>query len=244
MITIKNPHSLRAALKNRPGDIKKISASPRYKSLLDRKEKNDPWCEVLLAAKSEKIPIQFEMIKKNDSDGRSETVTAQVLEKQPVSLEKLFQNIDPNKPSIYLALDCIQDPQNLGSIFRTASFFDIKGILMTEERSCSLTSTVYDVASGGVESISFAIETNLKQAIDAAKASHLWVLGTSEHAKDSLFKLTADRPWLLVLGNEEKGLRQLTQKSCDMMCTIPQKGEVSSLNVSVAAAISISHFSK
>jgi 23S rRNA (guanosine2251-2'-O)-methyltransferase len=143
---------------------------------------------------------------------------------------------------VWLALDSLQDPQNLGAIFRSASFFGVKGIIMTTERSAPMTSVVYDISCGGVESIPFVPVINLQRAFEKAKESGLWILGTSEHARDSVKKIESDRPWLLVVGNEEKGIRRLTEESCDMMCTIPTHSKgVTSLNVSVATGILLSH---
>ncbi|MCC7440021.1 MAG: RNA methyltransferase [Bdellovibrionales bacterium] len=132
----------------------------------------------------------------------------------------------------------------MGAIFRTAAFFGVKGILLTQERSAPLTGTAYDVASGGMEHVPFAIHNNLSRALDAAKDADLWILGTSEHAKESLSTLKKDRSWLVVVGNEETGIRRLTQERCDLVCSIPGSGAVTSLNVSVAAGILVAHFSR
>ena len=77
------------------------------------------------------------------------------------------------------------------------------------------------MASGGVEYVPFSVQTNLSRALDAAKDAGLWVLGTSEHAEKDLSAFSADRPWLLVLGNEERGMRRLTRDKCDELCRIP-----------------------
>ncbi|MGZ3699360.1 MAG: TrmH family RNA methyltransferase, partial [Bdellovibrionota bacterium] len=95
----------------------------------------------------------------------------------------------------------------------------------------------------GVETVPFTLQTNLQRAFEIAKDAGLWILGTSEHANDDLAKIERDRPWLLVLGNEEKGLRRLTEERCDVLCKITPKGAVTSLNVSVAAGIFISRLS-
>ena len=97
-----------------------------------------------------------------------------------------------------------------------------------------------------------ATSRSIKPAADAkgVTISHsiadegLWILGTSEHAHDNLDKIERDRPWLLVLGNEEKGMRRLTEESCDVLCKIAPQGKVTSLNVSVAAGIFISTLSR
>ena len=86
----------------------------------------------------------------------------------------------------------------------------------------------------------FAVEINLRRALDAAKAAGLWILGSSEHAERGIEEIPRDRPWLLVLGNEEDGLRRLTLETCDEVCRVaPQGAAVTSLNVAVAAGILI-----
>ena len=113
---------------------------------------------------------------------------------------------------------------------------------MTTERSAPMTATAYDISCGGVETVPFVQTVNMKQALDKAKEAGLWILGTSEHAKEPLNRVKKDRPWLMVVGNEEKGMRRLTEESCDVTCAIPNAGAgVSSLNVSVATGILLSH---
>ena len=138
---------------------------------------------------------------------------------------------------MWLALDCLQDPHNVGAILRTAAFFGIQGVLMTVDRSAPLSATVYDVAAGGVEYIPISIQTNLARAFEIAKECGLWVLGSSEHADTPLDEVPRDRPWLLVIGNEAKGIRRLTGDHCDTVCLIPRRGPLDSLNASVAAGI-------
>ncbi len=90
----------------------------------------------------------------------------------------------------------------------------------------------------------FAIEPNLARALAAARERGYWILGSSERAETPLDAVGADRPWILVLGNEEDGLRRLTLEACDEVCRIPSRGAVGSLNVSVAAGILIHHFTR
>jgi 23S rRNA (guanosine2251-2'-O)-methyltransferase len=143
---------------------------------------------------------------------------------------------------LFLALDCLHDPHNVGAIFRTAAFFGVAGIVVTRDRSAPLNATVYDVASGGLEFVPFSVQTNLRRALDAAKEHGVWVLGTSERAETDYTAVPLDRAWLLVVGNEESGMRRLTAEHCDMACRIPPQSTVTSLNVSVAAGILIARF--
>lgn len=247
-ILVKNPHSVLAALKTRPEAVLSIA-------LPGGPDAGPVWKEVAELSRQKRVPTH--RAEKEDfrpqshsrggeKEGRVGGAHAQIRDREPVSLQELFLPADSGGSDVWLALDQVQDPQNLGAIFRMAAFFGIKGILLTQDRSAALTGTVYDVSCGGVEYVPFSIEVNFQRAIEAAKKSNLWVLGTSEHAQEPYFRMNSDRNWLLVMGNEESGIRKLTEKSCDLMCTIPSasKAGVTSLNVSVATSVILSHLTK
>lgn len=238
-VFVRNPHTVMAALKRRPKEVLRIEISPNLRS--------DAWQEVIDLARKKGIAVSVSdrggsRAGKNehrtaDVGGREGASHAVLKELTGVSLQELFAPYDPKNHGLWLALDSLQDPQNVGAIFRAAAFFGIRGIVVTEERSAPLSETVYDVSSGGIECVPFSLVTNLKHALEEAKEKGLWVLGTSEHADEKLGAVDRDRSWLMVLGNEEKGLRRLTLESCDMTCSIPAFGEIGSLNVSVASGI-------
>ncbi len=227
-LILRNPHSILAALEARPQDVREV--------WVPSKALAGSWSQVVRLAQDRRIGVRS-----GEEGARMGLAGAKISEKEPISLEGLFQEARQRKngKGLWLALDSLQDPQNVGAIFRVAAFFEVQGILMTQERSASLTSTVYDVASGGVECVPFSIQTNLQRAFEKAKESGLWILGASEHATDDLKSIPRDRPWLLVIGNEEKGLRRLTGEACDVMCRISGTGKVGSLNAAVAAGILI-----
>ncbi len=248
VLVVRNPHSVLATLKTRPKDVVEICSGGDAEG----------WKTVQEEARRQKIqiksPATFDRGGKrgagagfnnnNEEIGRAGANWARIRAKEPVSLEELFAPAAMNNEAygLWLALDCLQDPHNVGAIFRAAAFFGVRGIVLTEERSAPLTGIAYEVASGGIEHVPFVLQTNLRQALDEAKEAGLWMLGTSEHAKESYRKIPRDRNWLLVLGNEERGMRKLTTESCDMLCGIPAQGEVGSLNVSVAAGVLMAHF--
>ena len=120
----------------------------------------------------------------------------------------------------------------------------MQGIVVTKDRSAPLSGVAYDVATGGLEHVPFTLVPNLARAVAVAKESGLWVLGTSEHATDDVSKVDRGRPWLLIVGNEEKGMRRLTTEHCDSVCRITPAGDVTSLNVSVATGILIATLSQ
>jgi len=255
MLTLKNPHSVIAVLKSRPKDVQEI----RLSQAREARGGDDPWSQaVALAtrhgvrvvtaskpARPESRGAQPGPRDARSEEGRTSVTEALVKDRAPIPLEALLPEKDSSESSesfgLWLALDQLQDPQNVGSIFRTAAFFGVRGIVMTQERSAGLSSTTYDVASGGVENVPFAIIPNLQRAFEVSKDRGLWILGASEHAKSSWKTVEKDRNWLLVMGNEEKGMRRLTSEACDVICQIPPAGKgVTSLNVSVAAGVLIS----
>ncbi len=244
-LLLHNPHSILAALKTRPREVLQIS--------LPRSKAHDGWEQVESVAREFKIPITQTAPAKgrpapggSHDGGRESQASASIKEREGISAEELFSGAQKRAggKGLWLALDSLQDPHNVGAIFRAAAFFGVQGVLVTEERSAPLSSAAYDVASGGLEYVPFALQTNLQRAFEIAKEAGLWILGTSEHANDDLKSIQPDRPWLLVLGNEEKGMRRLTEESCDVLCKIPATGKVTSLNVSVAAGIFIAHFTQ
>lgn len=239
-LKLTNPHSVLAALECRPQDVLEVHAS--------QTSSNDGWRRVIQLARSrgiavrEPLPRETGRHRRERDGGRVGTTFAVVREKSGVPLEQLF----PAEPAhgLWLALDQIQDPHNVGAIFRTAAFFGVQGIMLTVDRSAPLSPTVYDVATGGIEYVPFTLQTNLAQGIEVAKKHSMWVLGSSEHANADVNQIDRDRRWLLVAGNEEKGLRRLTQERCDQLCSIPAQGAVGSLNVSVATGILIASLSQ
>ncbi|HEX6986796.1 MAG TPA: RNA methyltransferase, partial [Planctomycetaceae bacterium] len=200
------------------------------------------WGEVAEAARAAGVPVKVGAERPHggrkpagDKAGRVGGSEAVVRERGPVPPQGLFAGADPNRPDLWLALDQVQDPHNVGAVFRTAAFFGVKGVLLTRDRSAPMSAVVYDTASGGVEHVPFSQPANLRSALEAAKEAGLWVLGSTEHEGQDVFEIPRDRPWLLVLGNEMAGMRRLTGETCDMLCRLVPRGAVTSLNVSVAA---------
>jgi len=245
VLELKNPHSVLAALENRPEDVVEIRLSPGIS--------RGAWMTVANLADKHNIPVvQSRSVKQggrrspknpNIEGRRTATAIGKVKPKPSLPPEQLFSQVQGNSKSLWLALDSVQDPHNVGAILRTAAFFGVSGIVLTKDRSAPMNSTVYDVASGGAEYVPFTLQTTLVQTLKIAKSAGLWVLGTSEHAEEDVSEIDKDRAWLLVLGNEEKGLRSLTLKNCDYTCKFSPRGEVKSLNVSVAAGVMMSEFS-
>lgn len=150
----------------------------------------------------------------------------------------------PSSPPVFLALDQINDPQNLGAIIRSCAFFKAQGIILPSQHSPQLTPTVSKTSAGCLEHFPIVSVTNLARFLSERKKEGYWVVGMDANAVDDLRSLSLDRPLILVMGNEGKGLRPLVQNTCDWHVKIsnPQftgPPDVSSLNVSNAAAIAM-----
>ena len=164
---------------------------------------------------------------------------ARVRPRSPVALDELLQGAREREGGrgLWLALDCLQDPHNVGAIFRTAAFYGAQGIILTRDRSAPLSGAAHDAAAGGLEIVPYAQPANLAQSIRSAQEAGLWVLGSSERGEKTPAEVPRDRPWLLVIGGEEQGMRQLTERHCDLVVCLAPCGPLATLNASVAAGV-------
>ena len=161
-----------------------------------------------------------------------------------ISLEKLI-DLSKSKSSnpIIVALDGVTDPHNFGAIIRSAEAFDCKGIIVPQRRSAGLTGTVAKVAAGALEHIPVTRVVNLNRAIDELKKRGFIIIGLSGEGQVPISEFKGKAPFLVIVGAENKGISLLVQKKCDYLIKIPLKGKTSSLNASVAAAISLCYLS-
>ena len=169
-------------------------------------------------------------------------VALQLACSKTISLQELidFSNKNSANP-IILALDGITDPHNVGAIIRSAEAFNCKGIIIPQRRSAGLTGTVAKVAAGALEHLPVSRVVNLNRALEELKKNGFLVIGLSGDGQLSISKFHEKTPMVLIVGAEDKGISLLTQKKCDFILSIPLKGKTSSLNASVAAAISLFH---
>ncbi len=231
MLRLKNPHAVLAALQKRPRAVRSVE--------MRQGKAGTAWQQVRELAEDVGVAVSVVSRSSGRRSGPTERAggnSALVEPPSPVPLRSLLSGAD-DSGGLWLGLDRIQDPQNLGALFRLAGFFGVRGILMTREHSAPVSSTVCDVAAGGVEYTPWSLAGNLAQAFRTVQDAGIWILGTSEHASDDIRDVPIDRPWMLVLGSEGSGLRRLTQERCDQVCAFPSQGPIGSLNVATAAAV-------
>ena len=136
---------------------------------------------------------------------------------------------------LFLILDGVQDPHNLGACLRTADAAGVHAVIAPSDRAVGLTASVRKTASGAA--VPFLQVNNLARCLRDLKQRGVWVLGAADEASTSLYQTDLNMPLAWVLGSEGKGLRRLTREHCDQIVSIPMIGAVSSLNVSVAAGV-------
>ncbi len=140
---------------------------------------------------------------------------------------------------LFLVLDGIQDPHNLGACLRTADAASVNAIIITRDRAAGITPTVRKVSSGASEHTPVIAVTNLSQTLRNMKEAGVWIIGMDNNANQTIYNMDLTIPLALVLGAEEKGLRVNTRNQCDFLAHLPMHGVVESLNVSVASGISL-----
>lgn len=141
-----------------------------------------------------------------------------------------------NENPFIIVCDEIEDPHNLGAIIRTAEASGVHGIIIPKRRSASLNATVAKSACGALEYMKVARVTNIPNTIDELKEQGIWVFGADMDGED-YEKVDFDLPVAIVIGNEGKGIGNLTAKKCDRIVSLPMMGKINSLNASVAAGI-------
>ena len=140
---------------------------------------------------------------------------------------------------LFLVLDQVQDPHNLGACLRTADAAGVHGIIISKDNSSGITPTVCKVASGAAETVPVYQVTNLARILRWLKEQNIWIMGTSGNTEESIFSADLTIPLAIVMGTEGTGMRRLTEQQCDFLVKIPMVGQVESLNVSVAAGVMI-----
>jgi 23S rRNA (guanosine2251-2'-O)-methyltransferase len=161
-------------------------------------------------------------------------VVAFVRERAMLDVEDLLA---PSTPALLLALDGVEDPQNLGALLRTADGAGVTGVVLTERRSAPLSAVALKASAGAAEHVRIARVVNLVRALEQVKAANIWCVGLDERGTMDYTEYDFTSPCMLVLGREGAGLHDLVRRTCDHLLRIPMAGKVASLNVSAAGAV-------
>jgi 23S rRNA (guanosine2251-2'-O)-methyltransferase len=152
-------------------------------------------------------------------------------------IDALAARVGTLDPPLAVVLDGVEDPRNLGAIIRTAECAGVHGLFVPERRAAGLTETVAKASAGALEYLPVARATNIARLIEEFKERGIWTIGTDAEANIAYTDWDWTQPCALLFGGEGAGLRRLVRERCDALVRIPLRGRISSLNVSVAAAV-------
>jgi 23S rRNA (guanosine2251-2'-O)-methyltransferase len=226
-------HAVRTALKRDSKRIKRL--------LVQQGRKDDRIQQVIdLAAP---VHVRPERVSRQELDRLSDGGVHQgvlvlcdpILSKDEAFLDQLLDGLDA--APFLLVLDGVTDPHNLGACLRTADAAGVQAVIAPRDKSAPLNSTVSKVACGAAEVVPYVQVTNLARTLQMLQERGIWITGTAGEAEQMVYDASLTGPMALIMGAEGKGMRRLTREHCDHLVKIPMSGEVSSLNVSVAAGV-------
>jgi 23S rRNA (guanosine2251-2'-O)-methyltransferase len=202
--------------------IAKGAASPRIQ-------------EIIELCRTNSVPVRFEpreLLDRTSKGASHQGVIALGAARGYVELKDVVDGAN-----LIVVLDGVEDPHNLGAIVRTAHAAGANAIVVPERRAAPLTEAVSRTAAGALEYLPVVRITNVSQTLEKLKEKGFWIYGLDERGTAIYDQVEYNTPTTIVLGGEGKGLHPGVQKHCDVLVRIPMAGEVSSLNVSVAAGV-------
>jgi 23S rRNA (guanosine2251-2'-O)-methyltransferase len=219
-------------LQNRPEKILVLYvSSERHDKRID---------QIIALAKSNDLDVQRIDRKKIDqwfAGQNHQGIAAKIAQNKALGEADLKRLVESTDKPLFLVLDGVQDPHNLGACLRTANAAGVTAVIVPRDNAASITPIVRKVASGAADLIPFVQVSNLARALRELQQLGVWMVGTSGDAEQSIYQVDLTGSIAIVMGAEGEGIRELTRKHCDFLAYIPMLGQVESLNVSVATGI-------
>lgn len=194
--------------------------------------------EVLDAARSARVPVRREprvALDRVTHNANHQGVLAITSAANYSDADDLLSRVCPD--TVFILLDGVEDPHNLGAIIRTAECGGANAVIVPERRSAHLTDVVSKTSAGAVEHLPVARVTNLASFIEELKKHNVWVVGVENSGQMAYTEFNYSGATALVFGGEAGGLHRLVRERCDAVVSIPMRGKVTSLNVSVAVGV-------
>ncbi|MBI4266766.1 MAG: 23S rRNA (guanosine(2251)-2'-O)-methyltransferase RlmB [Chloroflexi bacterium] len=218
------------------------SGRPISKILLAKNiERHSAIAELLRLSRARGIPIEYidrHTLDRKSPTGAGQGVLAYAAAREYLDLDDLAAiSGEKNEPPLYLVLDGIEDPQNLGAMLRTAEATGVHGVIIRSRRAAGLTPAAVKASAGAAEYVPVARVVNIAQTIETLKKDNIWVIGLDAAGELDYSRVDFKLPTAIVIGGEGKGLSALVRKRCDSLAFIPMKGKITSLNAAIAAAL-------
>lgn len=233
MITLYGIHPVLEALKKRPRAIKSIH--------LARQGSDRSLTQISELALQNKIVVrpstQQELLQLSGSP-QHQGIAAEA-EPFPLSdIDDVVTRVRRQQQRCFvLVLDCVQDPQNTGSLIRSAVCCGVQAVIFPKNRAAGLTAAVAKASAGAIEHISLCRVVNIATTLDGLKKDNIWIAGTVPREGQSIYEFDLNIDLALVIGGEGPGMRRLVQKKCDVLLNVPMEAEFDSLNASIAGAV-------
>jgi len=219
-----------------------VSSHIQFQKILISTQRPSPPLQAILDLAGKKhIPITFttkETLEQMVKDNLHQNIIGIIKETPYGNIEEVLSHWKKEGTKAFLLiLDGIQDPQNFGSLIRTALGCGVHGMIIPKDRAVGITPGVMKASVGAAFHMSIARVVNIASTLDALKNEGIWVYGASGEAKDLIYDLDFNIDLAIVIGAEGKGIRPLVKKKCDRLFSIPMKGPLSSFNASVSGGM-------
>ena len=225
-------HAIEKFLKQSPQSVYTISF---LKGRLNNRQQ-------ALHDQAKRVGLNIELVTKsafNKIDGNHQGVMATVAKQADLVESDLKKLIDDVSNPLFIFLDEVQDPHNLGAILRTADAVGVHAVIIPKHNSVGMNPTVRKVASGAADNVKLIVVSNLVRTIKEMQQEGMWMIGLAGETDQTIYDHDLTGSIGIVMGAEGSGLRRLTREACDHLAAIPMVGVVESLNVSVATGVTV-----
>jgi 23S rRNA (guanosine2251-2'-O)-methyltransferase len=233
MLTLYGIHPVLEALKKRPKAFHRL--------FLAHEKASDDYRQIVSIANTARIPTAVIPPKELSRLCGSEQHQGVAAEVEPIPLLAIEELValwkKQNGKALFLILDSIQDPQNFGSLIRSAYCCGATGVIFPKDRAASITGAAAKASSGAIEHIPLCRVVNIAATLEQLKKEGAWIVGTAPETKTSVYEFDFNLDVAVIIGAEGKGMRHLVTSKCDFCISIPMQGELDSLNASVAGAV-------
>lgn len=221
--------------------LEALRAGRRIRRIYVSSGRHEKTGQVRHEAGKSRVPVEIADISFFDRFPKGhQGVAARVVQKGYISIDELLTIPEKkNEIALFVILDGIEDPRNFGAILRSADAAGVHGVIIQSHRSVSLGSEVAKTSAGAVEYVPVSVVPNIKHAMREMKEKGIAVIGSEAGEYPALWETDLSGPLAVVIGSEGQGARKTVKENCDIIVTIPMKGEINSLNASVAAGVAL-----
>ncbi len=220
--------------------LEAIKSGRKIKTVYIYKQRHEQLQKIIEMANTEGITVEFaerEFFDTRFHKGH-QGVAAVVEKKGFLALDELLSIPEKKgEPAFFIILDLIEDPRNFGAILRVADAAGAHGVIFQSHRSAGITPVVSKASAGAIEHVNLTEVVNIKHAIEKMKKLDITIVGAEADSELTLWDIDLKTPIAIIIGSEGQGLRKTVREMCDLVVSLPMRGRVNSLNVSVATGI-------